>query len=267
VWSVERCCLHHQECYLLHAWLFSRETGDEMFLRNIAWLSTDYMTLHQRRHNSLLICVVDISRSECRNNGRFGRAGRAHRLQLFCCYSEASEVIKTEPVVLDVLWPWNRWLHSEVFRVARCLWLKRRKTGPARERLGGYHRSCKSAAAVIVSGVPWVLDGSVGVKQSFVNSWSAVVRVSGYRSRDPWLDSRPYQIFWEVGGLERGSLSLVRTVEDLLEWKSMGSGLEFRDQRPWDFVALTTQHPLPAMVGTNFVDKRRSLGRNSSLAD
>jgi hypothetical protein len=44
-----------------------------------------------------------------------------------------------------------------------------------------------------------------------------VVRVSGYRSRDPGFDFRPYQIFWEVGGLERGPLSLVRTIEELLE--------------------------------------------------
>jgi hypothetical protein len=56
-----------------------------------------------------------------------------------------------------------------------------------------------------------------------------LVRVSGYRSRGPGFDSRPYQIFWEVEGLERGPLSLVRTIEELLEWESSGSGLENRD--------------------------------------
>jgi hypothetical protein len=37
------------------------------------------------------------------------------------------------------------------------------------------------------------------------------------------------QIFWEVVGLERGPLSLGRIIEELLEWKSKGSGLENRD--------------------------------------
>jgi hypothetical protein len=46
-----------------------------------------------------------------------------------------------------------------------------------------------------------------------------VVRVSGYRSRAPGFKSRHYQIFRQVGGLERGPLSLVITNEELLEKK------------------------------------------------
>jgi hypothetical protein len=55
------------------------------------------------------------------------------------------------------------------------------------------------------------------------------VRVSGSRSRGPGFDSRPYQIFWQVRGLERGPLSLVITTEELIEKRSSGSGLENRD--------------------------------------
>ena len=44
-----------------------------------------------------------------------------------------------------------------------------------------------------------------------------VVRVSGYRYRGLGFDSRHYQIFWVVVGLERGPLSLVRSIEELLE--------------------------------------------------
>jgi hypothetical protein len=51
-----------------------------------------------------------------------------------------------------------------------------------------------------------------------------VVRVPGYRSRDPGFDSLRYEIFWEAVGLERGPLSLVSITEELLEWKSSGSG-------------------------------------------
>jgi hypothetical protein len=53
------------------------------------------------------------------------------------------------------------------------------------------------------------------------SSWLQIQR-SGF-------DFRQYQIFWEVVGLERGPLSLVITIEELLEWKSSGSCLENRE--------------------------------------
>jgi hypothetical protein len=46
-----------------------------------------------------------------------------------------------------------------------------------------------------------------------------VVRVPSYRYRGPGFDSRHYQIFREVVGLERGPLSLVRITEEILERK------------------------------------------------
>jgi hypothetical protein len=51
-----------------------------------------------------------------------------------------------------------------------------------------------------------------------------VVRVPGYRSKGPEFDSRRYQIFREVVGLERDPLGLVRITDKLLEWKSSCSG-------------------------------------------
>jgi hypothetical protein len=62
--------------------------------------------------------------------------------------------------------------------------------------------------------VPWEQDCLCGL----------VIRVPGYRSRDPGFDCRRYQIFGEVVSLERGPLSLVSITEELLEWKSSGSG-------------------------------------------
>jgi hypothetical protein len=56
-----------------------------------------------------------------------------------------------------------------------------------------------------------------------------VVRFRNYRSRGPGFDSLHYQIFREVMGLERDPLSLVSTIEELLERKSSGSGLENRE--------------------------------------
>jgi hypothetical protein len=56
------------------------------------------------------------------------------------------------------------------------------------------------------------------------------------RGQSSWLqiqrsgfDSLRYQIFWEVVGMERCPLSLVSTIEELLERKSSGFGLEIRE--------------------------------------
>jgi hypothetical protein len=81
------------------------------------------------------------------------------------------------------------------------------------------------------------------------------------------FDSRSYQNSWEVIGQERGPLSLVNTIEKILERKSSGSGLEnseygLRDPSRWP-----CDTPLSIKFGTNFPDKRRLLGRHRSLAD
>jgi hypothetical protein len=65
-------------------------------------------------------------------------------------------------------------------------------------------------------------------------------------------------------GLERGPLSLVSTIEELLGRKSSVS--VYRDYGRKD-VMLTAWHSPSAKVGTNFADKWRSLDRYSSLAD
>jgi hypothetical protein len=62
----------------------------------------------------------------------------------------------------------------------------------------------------------------------FDRSCGLMGRVPGYRSRGPGFDSRRYQISWEVVDLERGPLSLVSTIKELLERKSNGSGPEIR---------------------------------------
>jgi hypothetical protein len=94
-----------------------------------------------------------------------------------------------------------------------------------------------------------------------------VVRDPGYRSRGPGSIPLGYQIFWEVVGLEWGPLGLVGTTEELLGIKDSGSGLErqeygLRDPLRWPRGTL-----YPKKIGTNFADKRRSLGRFISLTN
>jgi hypothetical protein len=81
------------------------------------------------------------------------------------------------------------------------------------------------------------------------------------------FNSRLYQKFCEVVGLWRGPLSLVTTIEELLERKISGSSLENRDYDSRDPPRWPRDIPLSAEIDTNFADKRRSLIGNSPLAD
>jgi hypothetical protein len=65
--------------------------------------------------------------------------------------------------------------------------------------------------------------------QALIKKLFALLERSWVQIQRSGFDSRRYQIFWEVVGLERGPLILVSTTEELLERKSNGSGLENRD--------------------------------------
>jgi hypothetical protein len=85
-----------------------------------------------------------------------------------------------------------------------------------------------------------------------------VVRVPGLQIQRSGFNSPLYQIFREVVDLERGPLSLMSAIEELLGRKSSDFGLEYARSDP---SRLSRGTPLSTKVGTNFSDKRPSLGR------
>jgi hypothetical protein len=76
------------------------------------------------------------------------------------------------------------------------------------------------------------------VEESRSPLWSSC-KISWLQIQRSGFDSWHYQISWEIVGLERGPLSLLSTIEELLGRKSSGSGLENRDYFRRRSVALT----------------------------
>jgi hypothetical protein len=106
---------------------------------------------------------------------------------------------------------------------------------------------------------------------SSVNKETAALWYSGQSS---WLQIQRSPVpfpaltdFLRSSGSGTGFTRPSEDNEELLEWKSSGSGSRKPRLQPCSSVALTTRHPLSAKVGTNFAGRLRSLGRYSSLAD
>jgi hypothetical protein len=86
--------------------------------------------------------------------------------------------------------------------------------------------------------VLWFLWGTNWIYICYIEESRQLLWSSGQRSwpqiQRPVFDFRCCQIFLEIVGLERGPISIVSTIEELLERKSIGPGLEIREYRRGD---------------------------------
>jgi hypothetical protein len=121
-----------------------------------------------------------------------------------------------DPSPLLVPWSWKGraipllplWAVRPVQSLIACTRVTFTLPLPYRSCSGVYDHLCtKCVCTLFLVGYHHCVDHLCGL----------VVRVSGYRYRGLGFDSRRYQICWVIVGLERDPLSLVRSIEELLE--------------------------------------------------
>jgi hypothetical protein len=109
---------------------------------------------------------------------------------------------------------------------ARYTGIRLRNNAKVKDRLWSSGQSSWLHNGIVL----WFLWGTNWIYVCYVEESRPPLWASGQNSwlqiRRSGFDSRHYQIFWEAVALERGPLSLVSTIEELLGRKSSGSGLE-----------------------------------------